>query len=203
MAGLDWVDSEIGDTLRQLCTVFRTVSDVLFRNEIAMVRKRPQRSVSESSRNSVELLLAEEVPSLGKQGDLVRVKPGFARNYLVPQGLATIATEENSRMVERHKVKLATLESDRLKQLHEWAEAISKYSVTLDANANKDGHLYGSIGATEISSALKSAGYFVEPDQIRLEGPLKELGMYTVKVQLHTDINTEVKVWVVPSTATT
>jgi large subunit ribosomal protein L9 len=79
------------------------------------------------------------------------------------------------------------------------ADAISKYSVTLEANANDEGHLYGSIMAPDISKALKAAGYQVEPDHVRLEGPLKELGMYTVKIQLHSDIKTEVKVWVVPA----
>lgn len=148
---------------------------------------------------STELLLAEDVPALGKQGEIVRVRRGYARNYLLPQGLATIATDNNKRMVERHKVRLAALEQDRLKQLRDRATALGRYSVTLEANANPEGHLYGSIVAPDISKALKGAGYPIEPHNIRLDGPLKELGMYTVKIELHPDVTTEVKVWVVPT----
>ncbi len=144
-------------------------------------------------------MLAEDVASLGEQGDIVRVKPGYARNFLLPQGLATVATEENRRMVERHKQKVAEMQVQQLKSLRDQAVAISKYSVTVEANANKDGHLYGSIVAADISKALKSAGYPVNVDHLRLDGPLKELGMYTVKIELHPEVTTEVKVWVVPA----
>ena len=155
--------------------------------------------VAGSSKRSVEVLLAESVPELGQQGDIVRVKAGFARNYLLPQGLATVATEHNKRMVERHRLRLAEVAKARVKDLKTLATTISKYSVTLEANANPDGHLYGSIGPADISKALQSAGYAVNPDHIKLEGPLRELGMYTVAVQLHEKVKTEVKVWVVPT----
>lgn len=168
-----------------------------------MVRKRNSQAVAGSSNTSVDILLAEDVESLGKQGEIVRVKPGYARNYLLPNGLATIATEHNKRMVMRHKQRLEALEQERIKTLRDRAEAVSKYSVTLEANANKEGHLYGSIVASDISKALKSANYEVEPEHIQLEGPLKELGMYTVKVKLHPKVETEVKVWVVPTASTT
>lgn len=150
------------------------------------------------SRN-VELLLAEDVESLGKQGEIVRVKPGYARNYLLPNGLATLASEANKRAVKRHQEKLEQLFQQKMKDMQSRADAIGKYSVTLEANANEEGHLYGSIMAPDISKALKAAGYPVEAEHVRLEGPLKELGMYTVKIQLHADIKTEVKVWVVPA----
>lgn len=150
-------------------------------------------------RRQVELLLAEDIETLGKHGDIVRVKPGYARNYLIPNGLATIATDENKRAVLRHRAKLEELYQQKLKGLQQRADAVAKYSVTLEANANEEGHLYGSIMAPDISKALKAAGHQIESDEIRLEGPLKELGMYSVKIQLHADIKTEVKVWVVPS----
>lgn len=164
-----------------------------------MGRKRNHKGVGGSTNSSVDVLLAENVDSLGKQGDIVRVKPGYARNYLLPQGMATVATEHNKRMVEKHKLRVAELETQRVKSYRERADAISKYSVTLEANANEDGHLYGSIVQTDIADALKSAGYEVGPDHIKLEGPLKELGMYTVKVELHAKAKAEVKVWVVPA----
>lgn len=151
------------------------------------------------TRRSVELLLAEDVPSLGKQGEIVQVRAGYARNYLLPQGLATVATEHNKRMVEKHRQKLAELAKQKQQQLKKLAEAVSKYSVTIEAHANEEGHLYGSIGATDISKSLRTAGYDIAPEAVKLEGPLKELAMYTVKVQLHPEIETEVKVWVVPA----
>jgi large subunit ribosomal protein L9 len=150
------------------------------------------------SRN-IELLLAEDVESLGKRGEIVRVKPGFARNYLLPNGFATMATEANKRAVVRHTDKLAKLFEQKMKDMQSRADAIGKYSVTREANANEEGHLYGSIMGPDISKALKAAGYAVEPDHVRLDGPLKELGMYTVKIHLHPEVKTEVKVWVVPA----
>ncbi|QDT50979.1 50S ribosomal protein L9 [Symmachiella dynata] len=167
-----------------------------------MSKKRLHAMRSGVPKGNAELLLAEDVPALGKQGEIVRVKSGYARNYLVPQGLATIATDENKRMVERHRVRLAELQKDRIKSIRNLAEQLSEYSVTLEANANPEGHLYGSITAPEISKALKAAKYDISPDQVRLEGPLKEIGMYTVKIHLHTDVETEVKVWVVPTSST-
>jgi large subunit ribosomal protein L9 len=155
--------------------------------------------VTGSGRTSLDVLLTEDLHHLGNQGDIVRVKPGYARNYLVPQGLATVATEHNKRMVAKHKLRVAELQVQRVKELRSKADSVSKYSVTLEANANKEGHLYGSIVATDISKALKSAGYAVESDHIKLDGPLKELGMYTVRVELHPEVKTEVKVWVVPT----
>ena len=159
----------------------------------------PDTAQQTHARRSVELLLTEDVPSLGKQGEIVQVRAGYARNYLLPQGLATVATEHNKRMVEKHRLRLADLEKQKLQKLKKLAESVGKYSVTIEAHANEEGHLYGSIGAAEISKSLKGAGYDVAPDAVRLEGPLKELAMYTVKIQLHPEIETEVKVWVVPS----
>ena len=164
-----------------------------------MPAKRPARVRSSDRRGGVELLLAENLEHIGQQGEIVRVKPGFARNYLIPHGLATVATEANKMMVERHKKRQDEVAAIRLKEIRQMAEKVREYSVTIEANANEDGHLYGSVLAVDISKALKKANYAVEPDHIKLEGALKELGMYTVKLQLHADVATEIKVWVVPT----
>jgi large subunit ribosomal protein L9 len=144
-------------------------------------------------------LLIQSVDHLGKQGDVVEVKSGYAHNYLLPQGLATLATDHHKRMVEKHKAKLQAIERARLADLEALADALSKQSITIEANANDEGHLYGSVGAPEIVAGLKQADFALTTDQIRLEGPLKELGLYTVKVHLHQEIETELKVWVVPT----
>lgn len=146
----------------------------------------------------IELLLTEDVESLGKQGDIVRVKPGYARNFLVPQGLATVATEANKRMVESHRARQKQVMESKLAQLRKLADDVSKYSVTLEANANEEGHLYGSIVARDISKSLKASSFPIDSAHIKLEGPLKELGMYTVRIELHPDVTADVKVWVVP-----
>jgi large subunit ribosomal protein L9 len=147
----------------------------------------------------VELLLIQNVAHLGKQGDVVEVKPGYANNYLLPQGLATVATGHHRRMVDKHKAALAEIERKRLASFHEFAETLARQSVTIEANANDEGHLYGSVGAPEIVSAIKQQNLTIAKDQVRLEGPLKELGLYTVKVHLHEGIDADLKVWVVPA----
>src|SRR4029077_11247210 len=149
--------------------------------------------------NGVQLLLIQGVDHLGKQGDVVTVKRGYALNYLLPQGLATVATNHHKRMVEKHRSRLLEIEKARLASLRQLAEAIAKQSVTIEANANEEGHLYGSVNASDIAAALKAASFHITTDQVRLEGPLKELGLYTVKIHLHADIDAEWKVWVVPT----
>ncbi|MFT4556024.1 MAG: large subunit ribosomal protein L9 [Porticoccaceae bacterium] len=163
-----------------------------------MLRKNRIKAIPGTRRRMSELLLAESVPNVGAQGDIVRVRAGFARNYLVPQGLATIATDENKAAVEDHKKAQAAARKNQVKSLRDLAESVGKYSVTLEAHANKEGHLYGSILAADISAQLKAANFLIEASQVRLEGPLKETGMYTVKVQLDPEVDSEVKVWVVP-----
>lgn len=147
----------------------------------------------------VQLLLIQSVDNLGTQGDVVEVKPGYANNYLLPQGLATRATKHHQRMVETHRAKLMEIEEARLADLKKLAASLAKQSVTIEANATDEGHLYGSVGAPEIVAGLKQNDFTLTADQIRLEGPLKELGLYTVKVHLHREVKADLKVWVVPT----
>lgn len=161
--------------------------------------KAGQRIRAKDRRGGIEVLLAENVEKLGKQGEIVRVKPGFARNFLLPMGLATVATEANKRMVEMHRKRQEELNATKIKDLKSLADKIRNYSVTLEANATDDGQLYGSIVQADISKALIKAGYPVEVGHLKMDGPIKSLGMYTIPVQLHSDIATDVKVWVVPT----
>jgi large subunit ribosomal protein L9 len=146
----------------------------------------------------IELLLIHNVEDLGKQGEVVEVRKGFAYNYLLPQGMATLATEHHKRMVDKHRAKLQSLEKERQADLRRRAGEIAKQSITIEANATEDGHLYGSVGAPEIVAALKKVDIHLAADQIRLEGVLKELGLYTVKFRLSSEVDGELKVWVVP-----
>lgn len=167
------------------------------------VRKQTRRAVYKrlprGNNKGIRLLLIQSVQDLGRQGEVVEVKPGYANNYLLPQGLATIVTDHHKRMVDKHKARLLEIEKSRLADLRALADLLAKQSVTIEANANDEGHLYGSVGAAEIVATLKQNDIHLTSHQIRLEGPLKELGLYTVKVHLHQDIETELKVWVVPT----
>ncbi|TWU65944.1 MULTISPECIES: 50S ribosomal protein L9 [Crateriforma] len=147
----------------------------------------------------IQLLLIHNIEHLGKQGDIVEVKRGYALNYLLPQGLATIANDHHKRMVEKHRDKLRAIELEKLKEWRDLSDELGKQSITIEANANDEGHLYGSVGPHEIVDALKEAGFTLAQDQIRLEGPLKELGLYTVKIHLHSEVDASLKVWVVPT----
>jgi large subunit ribosomal protein L9 len=113
--------------------------------------------------------------------------------------LATIATEHHKRMVEKHKAKLQEIQNARMASFRQLADQISKQSVTIEANANDEGHLYGSVGVAEIVSALKRNDITITADQVRLKGVLKELGLYTVKIHVAHEIEADLKVWVVPT----
>jgi large subunit ribosomal protein L9 len=145
----------------------------------------------------MQLVLTEDVPNLGRQGDLVEVKPGYGRNYLLPNGLATVPSEHNLRLLERYKQRVSAAREARIADLRVLAEQIQRLTITIEANANEEGHLYGSVGAPEISRALKNQNLNVDPDMVRLEGPIKECALYAVKLNLGHDIECEVKVLVV------
>jgi large subunit ribosomal protein L9 len=152
-----------------------------------------------AANGQIELLLIQAVDHLGKQGEVVTVRRGFAMNYLLPQGLATIATPHHKRMVEKHKARLQEIQNQRLAGLRQVAEQLGRQSITIEANANDEGHLYGSVGPAEIVKALKQHDITITPDQVRLKGPLKELGLYTVQIHFGHEIDGELKVWVVPT----
>lgn len=150
-------------------------------------------------RGGIELLLVHNVDHLGKQGEVVEVKRGYAFNYLLPQGLATIATEHHKRMVEKHRAKLEEIARERLSGLRSLLAELVRTSVTIEANANDEGHLYGSVGAAEIARSLKQQDLTIATDQIILQGPLKEVGLYTIRIKLAPEVEGDLKVWVVPS----
>lgn len=161
--------------------------------------QRAKKRLHTTSAGNVELLLIQSIDHLGNPGDVVSVRPGYAKNYLLPQGLATFATDHHKRMVEKHKARLLEIQKQRMAGLRAEADELSRQSITIEANANDEGHLYGSVGAREIVDALKRNNITITTDQVRLQGPLKELGLYTVKVHLGHEIDADLKVWVVPT----
>lgn len=162
-----------------------------------VTKKRNQ--VSKGKHGGMQLLLTEDVSHLGKQGDLVEVKGGYGRNYLLPMGLATVPTAHNIKLLEFHKKRVAQAREAKVADLRMLSEQIGKVPhITIEANANEEGHLYGSVGAPEISRALKGKNLKVETDMVRLEGVIKECALYEVPLNLGYDIEAKVKVMVVP-----
>ena len=162
-----------------------------------VTKKRNQ--VAKGARGGMQLVLVEDVPYLGKQGEVVEVKSGYGRNYLIPRGLATPPTQHNLRLLERHKVRVQQAREARIADLKGLAEQIQRIpGITIEANANEEGHLYGSVGAPEIAKGLRAKGLMVEPEMVKLEGgPIKEVALYAVKLNLGYEIETEVKVAVI------
>src|SRR5215831_4369111 len=144
-----------------------------------MATKQRHHHVRKGSHGGMQLVLTEDVPNLGRQGDVVEVKPGYGRNYLLPNGLATIPSEHNLRLLDRYKQRVQQAREARIADLRVLAEQIQRVPhITVEANANEEGHLYGSVGAPEISRALKGKNLNVDPEMVRLEGPIKECALY-------------------------
>jgi large subunit ribosomal protein L9 len=156
-----------------------------------------RRQVRKGSHGGMELVLTEDVANLGRQGELVEVKPGYGRNYLLPRGLATVPSEHNRRLLERYKQRVQQAREARVADLKVLAEQIARTTISIEANANEEGHLYGSVGPAEVAVALKGKNLPVEADMIRMEGPIKEIALYEVKLHLGYDIESAVKVLVV------
>jgi large subunit ribosomal protein L9 len=145
----------------------------------------------------MEVILREDVKSLGKAGEMVRVKPGYARNFLLPKGLAFEATEGNrKRIAAEAKARTTRLEAEKT-EAAALAGRLGAVSLTLQGKAGEEGKLFGSITATDIAEALKAQGLEVDRRRIELEHPIKTLGFHSVAVRLHPDVHAEVKVNVV------
>ncbi len=148
------------------------------------------------SRN-MKLLLQRNVDKLGRIGDVVDVSRGYGRNYLLPQGLAVELTPDNINRFETMKRRLIALEQENKDKQIVLAKELEKASCTIIANSSEEGHLYGSVSARDIAAQLAADGFQVEQKCILLEQPIKELGIYMVKVRLHPEVECQMKVWVV------
>ena len=150
----------------------------------------------------MQLILLQNVTNLGKLGDKVNVKPGYGRNFLVPQGKATPATPANLAEFEAKRAEYEAKAKAQLEGAEGRKAALENAEVTISANASTEGKLYGSIGPREIAEALTKIGHKVEKSEVVMgEGPLRNIGEYDVLVHLHADIETTVKVIVVAEAA--
>jgi large subunit ribosomal protein L9 len=147
---------------------------------------------------NIKLLLNESVKNVGKVGDIVEVSPGYARNYLVPKGLAVKPTAGNVKKIEARRLEIERLEQEKRAEQAAIIAKLVGVEVTLERKANEQGHLFGSVSATDISKALKAQGYDVNPDDVLLPGKLDRIDTYTVRVKFVEDLATDLKVWVAP-----
>ncbi|MBI4878510.1 MAG: 50S ribosomal protein L9 [Planctomycetes bacterium] len=144
-----------------------------------------------------QIILLKDVEKLGRRGGLVRVKDGFALNYLLPKGFGVRATPDNLKRLEGLREKFEAEEKERTDKAHSLSDRLSKVSITIPAKASAEGHLYGSVSVSSIVEALAVEGIEVDARAVRLAEPIKEIGVYTIPVVLHDQVRTELKVWVV------
>ena len=147
---------------------------------------------------ATELLLAADVENLGRTGDLVKVADGYARNYLVPRGLAEPVTDAARRRIAKIKAEQERVRKELLAAANKLAEALKDASVTIRAKVAEEENLYGSVDAAQIAKAIQLLGFpEIEAGMVELEENIKTLGTYDVPVTLHPEVTQTVKVWVV------
>ncbi|MFW6133744.1 MAG: 50S ribosomal protein L9 [Planctomycetota bacterium] len=146
----------------------------------------------------MKVLLRRNIANLGQIGDVVDVKPGYARNYLVPSGHATQPTEANIKAVETEKAAYLARLAEEKAVLEARAAQIDGAEVTIAARANEEGHLYGSVGPAQIVEVLVAEGYQLEPHHVALDAPIRQLDKYDVTIRFEHDVTAEVHVWIVP-----
>jgi large subunit ribosomal protein L9 len=147
---------------------------------------------------NMKLLLNESIKHVGKVGDVVEVSPGYARNYLLPKGLAVEPTPANVKKIEARRQEIERQERERHEQQVALIKQLEGVEVTLERKANEQGHLFGSVSATDIAKALVAQGFNINPDDVNLPGKLDRIEIYTVKIRFVADLATDVKVWVAP-----
>ncbi|MFH0935586.1 MAG: 50S ribosomal protein L9 [Candidatus Omnitrophota bacterium] len=145
----------------------------------------------------MEVILNEDVQKLGKAGTIVKVKDGFARNFLIPNGLAVPATSVSLRRLQQEQQRKQSQIENLKKEAEELKDKLAQVSLTIASLTQEDENLYGGITAQDISAALKEESFDIDKSQIILSKPIKSLGIYEVPVKLHPEITANLKVWVV------
>jgi large subunit ribosomal protein L9 len=145
----------------------------------------------------MQVILRDRLENLGDAGDVVEVKPGYARNYLIPKGLAYEATKGNVRRIEAERAAQGRRDAETLGEARQRASSIEGVSLTFTARAGQEGKLFGSITSADIAEKLAEQGVTVDRRQIELDEPIKSLGVHSVPIRLHPQVQPEVKVWVI------
>jgi large subunit ribosomal protein L9 len=143
----------------------------------------------------MEVILLEKVENLGGLGDKVNVKPGYGRNFLIPTGKATAATEENVAAFEARRAELEKVAAEALAAAEARKDGLKDMMITIQSKAGEEGKLFGSVGASDIADAVTRAGVEIERKEVRMpEGPIRQTGEYEIGLHLHSDVDTNIKV---------
>ena len=145
----------------------------------------------------MEIILRQSIENLGKPGDIVKVSAGYARNYLLPRGLAYEATLGNRKRIAMEKARLEAAEGERIKTAQTLAERLEAVQLTFSARVGDEEKLFGSVTTADIAHQLQSQGFEVEKKQIDLHEPIKTLGVYKIPIRLHAEVKPEIRVWVI------
>ncbi len=145
----------------------------------------------------MKIILKNDYDNLGKVGDIVTVKDGFARNFLIPQGIAIVATRRNMSLLEEDLKKREREKYQEKKAAEELAEALGKVSITAAVPVGEEDKIFGSVTSQMIADLLKEKDFNVDKKKIIIDEPIKALGIYTVSVKLHSEVTANVRVWVV------
>jgi large subunit ribosomal protein L9 len=146
----------------------------------------------------MEVILLQKVENLGNLGDKVKVRAGYGRNFLIPQGKAKPATAKNIEEFEKRRAELEKLANEQLAESQERKAGLDGKVITINAKAGSEGKLFGSVGTVDISDALTAAGLKVERKEVRMpQGPIRAAGEHKVEIHLHSDVNVEITVNVV------
>jgi large subunit ribosomal protein L9 len=145
----------------------------------------------------MEVILRQAVENVGKPGEIVKVSNGFARNYLLPRGLAYEATAGNRKRIEQEKARLEAAENQRKAEADELAARLEPVQLTFSARVGEEDKLFGSVTSADIAHQLQAQGFQIEKRQIDLHEPIKSLGVFKVPVRLHAEVKPEIKVWVI------
>jgi large subunit ribosomal protein L9 len=147
---------------------------------------------------TIKLLLKESVKNVGRVGDLVEVSPGYARNFLLPKDLAVHPTPNNVKKVEERRKEVERQEREKREEQAKLVKQLEGVEVTLERRANEQGHLFGSVTATDIAKALQGQGFNIEASDVNLHGKLDRIDTFQVEIKFAEDLKTDVKVWVAP-----
>ena len=145
----------------------------------------------------MDVLLIKDIEKLGREGDLVSVADGYARNYLLPRGWAVAASDKTAKLQEKIRTERLSREAAERQEFVELAEKLSNVSVTTAVKVGEDEQLYGSVTTQDIAALLEDEGYKIDRKKIVLENPIKALGVYAIEIQLQPEISGTVKLWVV------
>jgi large subunit ribosomal protein L9 len=145
----------------------------------------------------MDVILRQAVENLGAPGDVVKVKNGYGRNYLLPHGLAFEATTGNLKRIQQERSRLEAAENERRGAASELAAKLEQVSLTFSARVGEEGKLFGSVTSADIAQQLEAQGFHLEKRQIDLHDPIKALGVYRIPIRLHADVKPEIRVWVI------